>query len=70
METKDSKKKVVNLLSSLIAAELKILGHECDAPNFNPDVSDDRIKQCRINANELRRLRTEFENLMFARGMM
>jgi len=70
METKNRTQKVVNLLSSLIAAELKIVASESFYPSLDADASDDTIKRARDNATELRRMRTEFENLIFSRGMV
>lgn len=70
METKNRTQKVVNLLSSLIAAELKIVASESFYPSLDADASDDTIKRAKDNAAELRRLRTEFENLIFSGGMM
>lgn len=70
MNTINNSQLIVDSLSIMIAAELKTVADESFYPSSDADHSDDIIKHAKDNASELRRIRSEFENLIYSRGMV
>lgn len=63
MSTDNVVKAVVQGLDELIMQNLRGVAQQQYFPVANPDDMDDRIKQGKEHAKELRRLRQEFEDL-------
>jgi hypothetical protein len=70
MNTIDNSQLIVDSLSIMIAAKLKTVADESFYPSSDADRSDDIIKHAKENASELRRIRSEFENLIYSQGMV
>lgn len=63
-DTNDHVTAVINGLNQLILSNLHGAAHQQYFPVGNPDEMDDRIKWGKKRADELRKLRTDFENIV------
>lgn len=54
---------IINSLSALIYIALRRAAHEQNNSSASADFSDEVIADAKASASELRRLRTEFENI-------
>lgn len=61
----EPRSEVVSGLSSIIASELMALAHEHWMPRMASDQSDSELAFRKLRLDSLRKIRADFENLMF-----